>query len=79
MVGLVDSKTIWLLLTNLMLGLAVVVCGGMIAWCLMKDVQRKRRAKKEESLVPLDYLDGLENLGVTLPDGGETVDEMAEQ
>ncbi|MGA3246425.1 MAG: hypothetical protein ABSE41_17530 [Bacteroidota bacterium] len=77
--GLVDPKTIWLLLTNLMLGLAVVVCGAMIAWCLMRDVQRRRREKKDELLAPLDYLNGLENLGVTLPDGGETVDEMAEQ
>jgi hypothetical protein len=79
MCSLVDPKTIWLLLTNLILGLAVVVCSAMIVWCLMKDVLRRRRDKREESLVPSDYLDGLENLGVSLPDGGKRIDEMVEE
>jgi len=79
MYSLVDPKTIWLLLTNLVLGLVVVVCGAMIVWCLARDVQQRRREESEELLVPGDYLDGLENLGVTLPDGGERIDEMAEE
>jgi hypothetical protein len=79
MCSLVDPKTIWLLLTNLILGLAVVVCSAMIVWCLMKDVLRRRRDKREESLVASDYLDGLENLGVSLPDGGKRIDEMVEE
>ena len=77
--SLVDPRTIWLLLTNLVLGVAVVACGVMLVWCLTKDVRRRRREKREESTVPIDFLDGLENLGVTLPDGGEKIDEMVEE
>ena len=75
----VDPKTIWLLLTNLALGLAVIACGATILWCLVRDVQQRRKEKCEASLVPADYLDGLEGLGVTLPDGSEKIDEMAAQ
>jgi len=76
--GHIDPKAIWLLLTNLALGLAVIACIATIVWCLVRDVRRRIREKKEESSVPQDYLNGLENLGVTLPDGGERIDEMVE-
>ena len=79
MTGFLIPKTFWLLATNVLLGLAVIVCCVMIVWYLMRDIKRHRKEKKEESLVPPDYLKGLEDLGVTMPDGGEKIDEMAEE
>jgi hypothetical protein len=35
--------------------------------------------RKDEAQVPDDYLKGLQDLGVTLPDGGEKIDEMDEE
>ena len=79
MIGLLIYKTFWLLATNVLLGLAVVACCVTIIWYLMRDMKRHRKEKKEESLVPPDYLKGLEDLGVTMPDGGEKIDEMKEE
>jgi len=69
MTGLLISKTFWLLATNVLLGLAVVACCVTIIWYLMRDMKRHRKEKKEESLVPPDYLNGLEDLGVRCPMG----------
>jgi len=79
MTGLLISKTFWLLATNVLLGFAVVACCVTIIWYLMRDMKRHRKDKKEESLVPPDYLNGLEDLGVTMPDGGEKIDEMKDE
>jgi hypothetical protein len=79
MIGLVIAKTFWLLATNVLLGLAVIALCVSIVWYLMRDMIRHRKEKKEESLVPPDYLKGLEYLGVTMPDGAEKIDEMKEQ
>ena len=79
MIGLLIYKTFWLLATNVLLGLAVIACCVMIVWYLMRDMKRHRKEKKEESLVPPDYLNGLEDLGVTMPDGGEKIDEMKDE
>lgn len=79
MIDLSIPKTFWLLATNVLLGLAVIVCCVMIVWYLIRDMKRHKKEKKEESLVPPDYLKGLKDLGVTMQDGGERIDEMSEE
>lgn len=79
MISLARPDTLWLITVNILLGLAIIVCSVMIAMNLMSEIRRHRREKKEEAQVPDDYLKGLKDLGVTLPDGGEKIDEMDEE
>ena len=73
------STTFWLLATNVVLALAVILCAVMIGWCLMSDVRRLRRQRKDESLIPFDFLDGLENFGIVSDRGQEKMDETVKE
>jgi hypothetical protein len=45
----------------------------------MRDIRHRAKQKKEESLVPKDHLAGLKDLGITLNDGGEKIDETKKE
>jgi hypothetical protein len=79
MITLVKPDTLWLITVNILLGLAIIVCSVMIAMNFVNEIRRRRRGRKDEAQVPDDYLKGLKDLGVTLPDGGEKIDEMDEE
>lgn len=79
MISLVLPDTLWLITVNILLGLAIIVCSVVIAMSLLNEIRKHRRGKKEEAQVPDDYLKGLKDLGVTLSDGGEKIDEMDEE
>ncbi|HCA80797.1 MAG TPA: hypothetical protein DEP53_13800 [Bacteroidetes bacterium] len=51
----------------------------MIAMSFLNEIRSHRKEKRDEAKVPDDYLKGLRDLGVTLPDGGEKIDEMDEE
>ena len=71
--------TFWLTATNLLLGLAVILCLAVIVWCLVGDIKRVRRERKDQSLIPLDFLDGLKSLGVISSFRSEDADEIARE
>ena len=73
------STTFWLLATNVVLALAVILCVVMIGWCMLSDVRRMRRQRKDESLVPFDFLDGLENFGIDPGRKQDKLDEMVKE
>jgi hypothetical protein len=79
MICLAKPDTLWLITVNVLLGLAIVVCLVMIAMSFLNEIRRNRKEKREERQVPDDYLKGLKDLGVTLPDGGKKIDEMDEE
>ena len=79
MVGLTRPDTLWLISVNILLGLAIIVCFVLIAMSLLNEIRKHRKEKKDVAQVPGDYLKGLKDLGVTLPDGGEKIDEMDEE
>lgn len=76
---LIEPNTLWLTTINALLGVAIVGCALVIALHIARDIRIHRKARKEEAQIPADYLWGLKNLGVTLPDGGEKIDEMNEE
>jgi hypothetical protein len=79
MIGLLRPDTLWLITVNVLLGLAIIVCSVMIAWSFLNEIRSHRKKRKDEAKVPDDYLKGLKDLGVTLPDGGKKIDEMDEK
>ena len=76
MVAFAGYKTIWLLATNAILGVAVVVCCVLIGWNVFSDMRRMRKERRDEASVPVDYLESLRDLGVTVEAGKEQIDEM---
>ena len=50
----------------------------MIAMSFLNEIRSHRKEKRDEAKVPDDYLKGLRDLGVTLPDGGEKIDGIAD-
>ena len=78
MLGLTRPDTLWLISVNILLGLAIIMCSVLIAMNFLKEIKKRKRQKSDQSKVPDDYLNGLKDLGVTMPDGGEKIDEMDE-
>jgi hypothetical protein len=77
--GLLNSDTFWLIAANIVLGLVILICCVVIGWYVMRDIRHRAKQKKEESLVPKDHLAGLKDLGITLNDGGEKIDETKKE
>ena len=76
MVAFAGSTTIWLLVTNVVLGLAVLVCGVLIGWSVCADMKQMKKERRDEALIPADYLRSLRDLGVTVSISEEQIDEM---
>lgn len=74
-----EPDILWLTTVNVLLGVAIVGCALVIALHVAREIIIRRKARKREAQIPADYLWGLKNLGVTLPDGGEKIDEMNEE
>ena len=76
MIAFAGSTTIWLLATNVILGAVVLACGALIGWNIFSDMRRKQKERRDEALVPVDYLESLRDLGVTISARREQIDEM---
>ncbi|HTP13641.1 MAG TPA: hypothetical protein VMM37_08415 [Bacteroidota bacterium] len=72
---LFDSETGWLNITNIALGLAVLVCllalGRMVIQDLRKHAAARAQSGGRQNLHPFT----LSSLGITMADGGEPIDE----
>ncbi len=76
MPGLFNSETIWLTLVNVALALAVLVCLIVFGRAVLKELrERAKERKRIESKPTTGNLD-LASLGITLPDGGEPLNEQ---
>jgi hypothetical protein len=73
-----DTEILWLNLTNAGLGLATLAGIGVLAWSVVREL-----AERAKSRVPTHALDPhsafIPELGLTMADGGEKVDEDEEK
>ena len=73
MPGIPESEVFWLNVTNIGLGLATLACVGVAAWAVVHELlarARRRVRVRDDAHVAL-----LPELGLTMADGGEKVDE----
>jgi len=79
-----DAETFWLTVTNLALGVVVLICVGVIGWGVVSHFVEKAR-KRPAAPAPADDLDREMRemlhryedpaLGLTMADGGEGLDQ----
>ncbi len=70
-----DSETLWLTITNAGLGIVTLICviavGGVIAKEIFADMRNKVRIPQLQD----DHSFLLDDLGITMADGGNRIDE----
>jgi len=70
-----DSETLWLTITNVGLGIVTLICliavGSVIAKEVFADVRSKVRIPQLQD----DHSFALDDLGITMADGGKRIDE----
>jgi hypothetical protein len=84
-----DPSTYWLTVTNVALGLVVLVCCVAVAIGIVQEVAAKRRKAAELSKLDREVADlvsaygghafQVPGLGVTMADGGEKLDGKSER
>ena len=72
-----DPQTLWLNVTNLLLGLATVLALGFVVVAIGREwILRRRRAREIEGLdAELEHMLDVPELGMTMADGGEPRNE----
>ncbi|HXK59846.1 MAG TPA: hypothetical protein PLP42_08100 [Acidobacteriota bacterium] len=65
-----DPRTVWLNVTNAILGLVILVSLGLVAKAMIDEI-RRRKTRKVLSLD--DHAYPVEGLGLTMADGGEQI------
>ena len=72
------NEVFWLNVTNLVLGLATLICLVVIGYAVLRDIRERVRAHATESEKVDDHAFVIDGLGVTMADGGERLgnDEM---
>ncbi len=73
MIELSNASTIWVDLTNVLLGLATLICLGIVAYAIVKDVAIRIKQTSKVKAREQDDAHVLEvpELGLTMTDGGE--------
>lgn len=73
-----DTEILWLNLTNAGLGLATLAGIGVLAWSVVRELAE--RAKSRAAVHSLDpHSAFIPELGLTMADGGEKIDEDEEK
>ncbi len=72
------DEVFWLNVTNLILGIATLICLIVIGYAAFKEIREHVRARETASREIDDHAFVIDGLGVTMADGGEKmgVDEM---
>jgi hypothetical protein len=73
-----DPSVLWLNLTNIVLGVVMLICCGVIAFAVVREVLARVRsgarltgALPRSGFVPDDHTFAIPELGLTMADGGE--------
>ncbi|HUK15858.1 MAG TPA: hypothetical protein VLW65_05565 [Bryobacteraceae bacterium] len=84
-----DPSTYWLTVTNVVLGLVVLVCCVAVAVGVVQELAARRRKAVEASKLDREVADlvsaygghafQVPSLGVTMADGGEKLDDKTER
>lgn len=75
MFELTDSETLWLTLTNIGLGLVTLACIIAVGVVITKEVFADVRSKVHVPQLQDDHSFFLGDLGITMADGGQRIDE----
>jgi hypothetical protein len=80
-----DPETFWLSVTNLGLGIVVLVCIGAVAIGVIQELNARRRLRAEMNGIDRELRDlvsdfdghafDVPGLGLTMADGGEPIDD----
>jgi hypothetical protein len=84
-----DPSTYWLTVTNIVLGLVVLVCCGAVAIGIVQELAERRKKAAAASKLDREVADlvaaygghafQVPGLGVTMADGGEALDKEKER
>ena len=77
MFGPTDSDVLWLTLTNIALGGVTLVCLLVVGVIVFREVTARSRKRVTVPVYNDDHAFNLYDLGITMADGGERVDEQA--
>lgn len=70
-----DAETSWLTITNISLGVVTVICIIAIGYVAVKEIFAHARESVRVPSLQDDHSFALGDLGITMADGGERVDE----
>ena len=84
-----DPSTYWLTITNIGLGVVVLICCGAVAFGIVQELAARRRKRASMSQLDREVSDlvsaydghafNVPGLGVTMADGGDPVKEKEER
>jgi len=73
MFGFDDPEAFWLNITNVALGIVVLVCLSAVGYSVVAELLE--RARKRALVAADDHATLVPGLGITMADGGERIDE----
>jgi hypothetical protein len=73
-----DPQTVWVNVTNFILGVVTLACIAAVAWGVLVEVAARVRAHARV-VVPDSHSYEVPGLGLTMADGGEKLDEEEEK
>lgn len=71
----IDPETYWLNITNITLGVVTVVCLIAVGTMVVREVMAKMRKRVQVPAYRDNHVFAFSDLGITMADGGEKVDE----
>jgi hypothetical protein len=77
MFDLSDPKMFWLNITNIMLGVAVLVCCVTLGYGIVQEVLIRIRKSRTAPAASDDHAFHTPDLGVTMADGGKRIDSTS--
>ncbi len=72
-----DNETIWLTITNIGLGVITIICLYSVGKIAYREIAERVRLRATVLAPQDDHSFVLSNLGITMADGGEPIDERA--
>lgn len=70
-----NPELMWLNVTNALLGLVTLTCLAAVAWAVVVELRQRARARVHATVLRDDHAFVLSDLGITMADGGERIDE----
>jgi hypothetical protein len=72
-----NPELMWLNITNALLGLVTLTCLAAVAWAVVVELRQRARVRANATVLHDDHAFVLSDLGITMADGGERIDESS--
>ena len=73
------SEELWLDITNALLGVVTIICIAVVGRVAFREISERVAARKRVPLAHDTHAFNLADLGITMADGGERLDESSRQ